>query len=57
MRRKYNLIIMKPSSFSETVDVVADRLDIRDGAFLFYLDNHLICAYPINLTIIKSITS
>lgn len=55
MRKKYNLIIIKPGSFSETVDVLADRLEIKEGVFLFYLDDKLQCVYPINLTIIKSI--
>lgn len=57
MRKKYHLWVIKPGSYGESVDIIADKIEIRDGSIIFYLDNEIKCVYPSSLTIITSITS
>ncbi len=57
MRKKYHLWVIKPGSYGESVDIIADKIEIRDGSIIFYLNNEIKCVYPSSLTIITSISS
>lgn len=57
MNKKYHLWVIKPGSYGESVEVIADEFEIRDGSIIFYLKGKIICVYPSSLTIITSITS
>ncbi len=50
---KYYMEIIGGSK--ELYTVKANRVDVHEGCYIFYMDNAMIASYPISKTIIKSI--
>jgi hypothetical protein len=51
--KKYYMEVVGASK--ELYTVKADRLDIGEGCYIFYMDGVMIASYPVDVTIIKSI--
>lgn len=57
--KTYNLKIIYPGMDFITVRVKADYYEINGGAYEFYIggrNSGLVCTYPVNFTIIESIS-
>jgi hypothetical protein len=59
--KKYKLIVLTGSGFTQKFDVVADTFQTTIsnstslGYYRFYIDKNVICTYPIDKTIIELI--